>query len=487
MSEARRLFRNASYLFIGGAIADVSAFGFRLLVAREFGPSEFGLFSLALMSVSVATSVALLGFPDGIVTFISRYRSNTEQKKIAGVITIAGVLVASISTLLTATIWFTAPQIANTLFDLPDLIPVLRIFALGVPAKASIALTGALCLSYERAGLQTTVRRIFPKIGTLVAAAVVIVRGGDIVSVVFWYIAILWMTAGVGIVLSYLLITSGPIGGIEFVTYDLLAFSLPLFLSGFVTFFMNWTDTLLVGYYLDSAQVGIYQSAFVLATSIGMFQSAIAMSLYPNFSSLLSDRKYDTIRTRYRSSAKWISILTIAPAIYLAVFPISSLTLLFGQEFAPGAEALVILALGQFLGVAVGPATVSLKTLGQSKYVLVTFLISLFVNLLLNVVLIPLIGILGAAVGTTSGKVVANSLHLWRIRDELDIQLPTYEIGTVVILAVFTAVILKIGLEVGSSVPHFVIHILVFSAIYIFGLLVMGVVNASRVIQFMTK
>lgn len=479
MSEAKRIFRNASYLFIGAAIADASAFLFRVLIANELGASVFGLFSLALMTVSVTTSITLLGLPDGIITFVSRYRSSGQGDRIAGVVLVTGVVTLALNILVVSAVWTLAPFLATTLFDTSALTKLLRIFVLGVPAKTIIALSGSICLSYERAGFQTTIRRLVPKIGTLLVAVVVIFAGGGIEVVVIWYVLVLWLTAFLGIGLSYVLLREESMHGITTNSKELLTFSTPLFLSGFVGFFLNWTDTMLVGYFLTSTDVGIYQSAYLLGTSISMFSAAVGSSLYPNFGSLLADDRYSVLRDRYKTSVRWLAIITAAPVVYLVAFPSQSLNLIFGSEFVTGRHVLRVIIISQFGVVVIGPATNTLKSMGQSRFILVTYLGGLFLNISLNLLLIPRYGILGAAVGTAAGLLLSDFLHLWRLQRRLKLSIPIRDTVSVVCIGGVSAVVLKLWGGTPHSLSLFAFHILAFCTLYGTGLLLTKTVSPA--------
>jgi len=487
MQEVRQLFKNAAYLFVGSVVADVSAFLFKVILAQEFGPAEFGLFSLGLLTVTVATSVSLLGLPDGIVTFVSRFRSNSESNKIAGVLVTAGALSVGLSFGLVIFLWTFATPISLIVFSSPELPPILRVFLLAVPAKSIIALSGALCLSYERAGVQTMIQNVLPKTGILATATFVVFAGGDIQSLIWWYVTVLWLTAAFGVLVSYVLLRGEPVDGLKTNTKRLLVFSVPLFLSGFVGIFLNWTDTWLVSYYLTSTSVGIYQSAFLLGTSIAIFQVVIASSLYPDFGALLAEGRYQTIQKRFREGVKWIVIFTVAPVTYLVVFPDQSLSLLFGSEYSKGSVALVVIAAGQLGSVAVGPATNLLKTLKQSRYILVSTVAAVVINVALNVLLIPRYGMAGAAMATATGSISVNVLHLLKARQNLTIRVPIRVLGFTVCIGATTALLVRSIIGTVTALPTFAGHVALFSVLYAVGVVGIGLVNHREVLRLVRQ
>lgn len=487
MGDSSRIIKNASLLFVGSVIADVGAFLFRTLIAQEFGPSQFGQFSLALVTVTVTTSIALLGLPDGLVTFISRFRENDHPGKIIGVLAISAVFILTLSFSFFIILWVASPWIAHTVFNTPELTTIVRTFAWAVPAKAIIAATAAICLGYERGGLQSLIKRIFPKVGALIVVISVIYLGDGLETVVRWYVATLWITAIFGITISYSFTKEYSINGVSTNPEELLSFSTPLFLSRFIGIFLNWADTILIGYFLTSASVGIYQSAFILATTVSVFQNVVGNSLYPDFSSLLENNQHGLLRERYQSAIRWMIILTTPPTIYLVFFSSSSLSLIFGVGFSSGNKALMIIVVGQLIVAAIGPATATLKSMGNSRYIFKTYLYSLFLNVTLNILLIPKIGLAGAALGTASGTILSNLLHYKKVNDKYEISIATRDISIVCLMAVSVALILKVSIGGVGNLLTFGAHILLFSFLYSIGLFYIGLVEISDIQRFISS
>jgi len=485
--DGGRIVRNATYLLAGSMVADVAAFLFRLVVARGFGPDGFGLFSLALMTVTVGTSLALIGLPDGIVTFVSRYRGQGEENRIAGVLASSFAVAGAVSLGITAFLWVLAPTVATGLFDTPDLALILRTFVFGIPARVIVALTGAVCLGYEHGGRHSIVKRILPKLGTFGGAAAVVLVDGSLQDVVAAYVLVLWASALAGIVLAVLSVQGTGFDGVSTETRELLGFSVPLLFTGFIGFFLNWTDAALIGYFMDSGDVGIYQAAFVLGTNIAIFHGVITTALYPNLGSLVTDSDEEALQHRYVEAVKWITVLTLAPTAYLVAFPNMSIGLLFGDDFAAGADALVVLVVGQFFASELALSTEVLKATKNSRYIFRTYAGGLLVNVVLNVTLIPTIGIVGAAVGTIIARIVANALHYRWARRRFSIQLP-YREGLKTAMSGLIAVGLTLPLRPYiNSLPRFLGHIVLFSVVYVVGVVILGVVGVRDVRRFVLE
>lgn len=475
-----RVRRNAVYLFLGVIIANLASFLFRLVLAREFGPGGFGIFSLALMTTSIATMVALLGLPDGVMTFVSKFRERGAYDRVAGVILSSIVLSLGTAIILVGLVVLVAPFLANQVFSTPELAGVLWWFAWVIPANVIIDISAAYFLSTERAGYNTLIKQVIPKVSLLSFIVGIAVLDGPIITVGIAYLA----ATGIGAVAGVSAVgLSFPYDRVDQITIDvreLLTYSAPLLATAAIGFFLNWTDTMVVGYFIDSAAVGLYQSAFVLAANIHVILGAISGSLYPNFGSLFAKNDFETMRRRFTEGTRWAVLATTAPALYLVSFPSLSLGLLFGEPFAAGGLVLIILVIANGLIVLFGPSTNLLKTAEEPRYIAMTYGFASLLNIVLNVLLVPVAGIVGAAIGTSMAMVLANYFHFLRVRQYVEIALPVDPLSRALV-AGFVALIPSVYIaQFVNSILRFGVHIAIFSTLYIAVLFAMGELNKKE-------
>lgn len=475
-----RVRRNAVYLFLGVIIANLASFLFRLVLAREFGPGGFGIFSLALMTTSIATMVALLGLPDGIVTFVSKFREQGAYDRVAGVILFSIVLSLGTAMVLAGFVVLVAPFLANQVFNTPELADLLWWFALVIPANVIIDISAAYFLSNERAGYKILIKQVIPKMSLLLFIVGIAILDGPIITVGIAYLAATGIGAVAGASAVGLSFPYDRVNQITIDTRELLTYSVPLLATAAIGFFLNWTDMMVVGYFIDSTSVGLYQSAFVLAGNIHIILGAVSGSLYPNFGSLFAENDFETVRRRFTEGTRWTVLATTAPALYLVSFPDLSLGMLFGEPFASGASVLIILAIANGLVVLFGPSTVLLKTAEEPRYIAVTYGFAALINIILNVLLVPVAGIVGAAIGTSMAMLLANYSHFLRVRQYVEVALPVNSLSRALV-AGFVALIPSVYFaQFVNSMLRFGLHITMFSTLYIAVLFAMGELNRKE-------
>jgi O-antigen/teichoic acid export membrane protein len=183
-------------------------------------------------------------------------------------------------------------------------------------------------------------------------------------------------------------------------TARLLRFSVPLMGAAVVWELMKETDNLLIGYYLASADLGVYDAAFTISRLLLLFFWPIGFLFLPVLSELDHRGESQRMRLLYQLATKWMTVLSLPLLLAVAFFPGPLLETVFGVEFAPGRLALVVLTVAFFTHVVAGPNRQALTAIGDTRIVLYGTVVALAINVLLNVALVPRFGIEGAAVAT---------------------------------------------------------------------------------------
>ena len=129
----RKIAKGAGIGFTGTFIGMTFAYFSRMIIARFLGPGDYGLISLGFAAMIIAATLSLAGLPAGIQRYVPFYNAKGDKGRIKGTIIGALKISFSLSLILTFLIFFGADWISIHVFHEPNLTPVLRIFAIGVP------------------------------------------------------------------------------------------------------------------------------------------------------------------------------------------------------------------------------------------------------------------------------------------------------------------------------------------------------------------
>lgn len=483
MAGSRKVLVRNSALIAGGAIlGNVISLLFRLIIAREYGPNSFGIFSIGFMLVSVMTTVALLGFPAGVTKYVSEYRSRGEYELALTVIGVCLSISLFLSTILMFILTIGSHTIAQDVLNSSNSGKFIQWFAFQIPANTIIILTAAFALGHERGGVQVAIKEVVPKTLLLIFTIGVIFIGGSIFKVGIGYVAARWVAAIIGMIVVCIFISRRNLPNISIQnpiseSKSLIIYSTPLLFTSFTGLFLNWVDTFFVSFYMTNSDVGIYQTAFLLGSSLNVFSTAISTSLFPNFSALLSEGRTSEISQRYTEGIRWGLIITTAPFLYLLVFPDVSLGILFGFEYSSAALPLSVILIGQFSAISFGPATSILKSSDNTTFIFKTYIVAAIVNIVSNVVLIPRIGIVGAAVGTSAATFSQSGMLFLKSQSILNINLPIRTLLQVISIGGISGISLSFIFPTINSPIQFLLSILIFSLIYLIFATITGMVK----------
>jgi O-antigen/teichoic acid export membrane protein len=253
--------------------------------------------------------------------------------------------------------------------------------------------------------------------------------------------------------------------------YTTFKFSLPLFLTGFLAFFVNKTDTFMIGYFLRDADVGIYSIALKIGTMSGFVLTAFNTTFAPMISNLYEQDKIKELASIYKIITKWILTINLI-AFSLFILFSNEIMLFFGEEFTAGAYALIFIGIGQIIRVIVGHAGYINTMTGKPRFELYNNFIVLILNVVLNYIMIPIYGINGAAIASAISVAVANLYRLMMVYKYLKIH-PYNKSFIKVILSIAISLFLSIMLNniidtwwIANMIIVSSIFIILFSTIY---------------------
>jgi len=163
----------------------------------------------------------------------------------------------------------------------------------------------------------------------------------------------------------------------------------------------------------SAAAVYTAASRFVAAGLQGI--KGIQQMVGPQIARLHAAGRVDQAGLALRTATTWNVLIAWPVYLTCAVIP-SVVLLLFGKGYTSGTPVVIILALGMLVGIAAGPVDIALLMLGRSVQSLRNNMAALVTNLVLNLALVPVLGISGAALAWSASILVSNLLPTWQIR-----------------------------------------------------------------------
>lgn len=378
------------------------------------GPGGFGDYMLLVGAITIMTEVAGMGLGQGTMRFIAQHIAGGRDDSVEGLVWTASLLGLAGSVLVILAGWPVADPVATRLFHRPAMGGLLRWMAIAVPACVLCRLWLYATRGFQRMEETFWVTNLFEP-GARIGLFLVLALGGlGLGAAVGSYIVAAVASAALAGLALRRLVTPGPLRTEPSQAWALLSFSVPLLGAGTLAIIMNWTDTMMLGYFSTSAQVGLYNVALRLAAMCVMIHFAFGSMFAPIIAELLQRNDMEGLDQLFKIDTRWVFTLTL-PLFVLVVLLSRDILVIFGPQFTQASLALIILATAFFFNSCVGSCGAIILMAGWTRLVLAnTFAVSAL-NFFLNLLLIPRFGILGAAIATGSAIAVSNSLGLVQV------------------------------------------------------------------------
>ncbi len=193
------------------------------------------------------------------------------------------------------------------------------------------------------------------------------------------------------------------------------AFTLPRSLASVFRVGVQWLDIILVGGLMSPRDALVYTVATRLLQAGFLAVDAVGQAVEPMFSSLLASANETRAHALFQGATGWLVGLTWPLFLGMWIFAPAVLGL-FGSEYVEATTVIAILAGSALIGSGFGPVDVLLVMAGKSMWSFWNSATSLTLNVGLNFLLIPSLGLNGAALAWAVSRVVANLLPLVEIR-----------------------------------------------------------------------
>lgn len=209
----------------------------------------------------------------------------------------------------------------------------------------------------------------------------------------------------------------------------------------------NYTDVIILGFFVPSALIGIYSIAWNIAMFLILFSSSISATLFPEMSKLSANDDLPSVTNLLKDALSYAGLLLI-PGFVGGVILGERILRIYGDEFTQGTAILGLLIVAGLVRAYQKQLLSTLNAIDRPDLSFRANALFVVVNLSLNVALIYLYGWLGAAVATVLS--VAVSLVVAHRYLSLIIQyaIPYVEIGRQWAAAILMGVIVYGGLRV---------------------------------------
>ncbi|MGI5992837.1 MAG: flippase [Methanosarcina sp.] len=422
--SVNRIVAGSGVILVGTFIGMLLDIITKKVLTSHLSPADFGTYSLALTVISITGAVATLGLNEGVPRYIAFFRGRHEEQKLHELIVSAmlmGLIAGLLSILVSPSLF---QSLAGNSFDAQGkILSVVKILVFAVPFTILLNLTVAIYRGFDRTNVNMYFYNIIRPISLLGFASAAVFIGVSLKGVVFADLLSMVFTFGI---MSIYFIKKPPIKQaakqerkIQFsdTTRQLIRYSFPLLITATLLNLMSWIDTIMLGYFKSAEVVGIYNAVYPLVGFLSLVIASMGYVYVPVTSRLWGQNNTAPLGSIYAVMTKWCFLLTFPLFALIFVYPEYFITKLYGAQYVSGATSLRILALGFIANSYFGFNYHTLLASGDSDFLMKCSVASAGINAVINFMLIPEYGMVGAAIGTAVSYAsieVSMTLRAWR-------------------------------------------------------------------------
>ena len=480
----RKLFKGASWIFIFTFLAAILSYLLRLVLARNLTLTEFGLFYAVYSFISFFLIFQEAGLGNALVKYLTKFKLEKKYNHIKSAIYyVLGIRV--FLAILTAIVFILISGFLSiNYFHNPDAKPIIILLSLWF---IGISITSTIAKTFQ--GLQKLARFssvVFIMDLFIVVFTIVLLKSGfKLMAPVYSFI--------IAILITFIIFFPWLVSTFNFFKYKfiksfsivkkLFSFAIPSAVLSVSAKIISQSDVLILTYFKPLEAVGIYNVILPTAMLFLFFGKSIQQTIFPISGEMSSKKENKKLSRGLNLIQKYLFILITPIILILFSFTKLFLGLVFGANYIPGHIAMKILLLGVTFYLLAIISVGVLMGIGKPMKATKIILCLALINIVLNFILIPSLGIIGAAISTSATYLLGFIFLTSTALKELKYKFPT-RIWLKALLAcgafAITIYILK-GILVFKPWIEFFIVLSLSTILYGLLLFIMKIVNKQEI------
>lgn len=419
----RHISRHSAVFFAGTLFTMAAGYCVKIYVVRILGAELLGIYALGMTLVSFMQVLGLIGLPGAAARFIAVYNATARWELLRAFLLKSSAVVMLLTMSFGVLTVLRGSWIVQHLYHSPGLARYMGLFAVLIVLNALTGFYAQVLAGFKDVAQRTVITNF---VGTPLVLALTVsflamgmrLRGYLAAQMIgSFLVLILLLRAAWKLLPPAARHFRAPLPRLE---PEIFSFSAATFAMNGIDFLTSQGDKVLIGLYLAAKPVGIYVLASTLASFVPLVLQSVNQIFAPVIADLHARHRRDVLRKLFQTLTRWILTATLPLAAVVIMFA-PQIMKLFGSEFERGWPVLAIIALGQIGNCAVGSVGYLLLMSGNQKRLMKVQLGAALVSVIMNVCLIPWLGIVGAAIAAALVNVSSNLWNLAEVRRVLQL------------------------------------------------------------------
>lgn len=395
MSQVKTIFQNISWLMISQLISSICGFIWTILIARYLGVNDYGILGFATSIVAMMGVVLDLGITSYTIRQLATDRNSTAKY--------LGNIYPLKSLLSIGTFFLLFIILISMRCDGFTIIITLLFMIEGIIQTMTNSLNGTF-QAYEK-GKYQGIGNSLVNILLLILIMVSIFANFGIFGIVVSYI----VANAIGFIYGYFALKKNIIKPkFEFdksFCKTLILLSLPFAISGIFNTIYYSIDIVMLNNFAGDYATGLYNATYKLISILTLFYTMYTVVIYPVMSKFYKNDKMLMVII-YEKSIKYLMLVMIPLAIATMFYSSDVIQLIYGHEYDAASSILSILIWTVCLLFVNGAGNSLLNASHKEITITKIYAIAAIFNVVLNIIMIPYLSYIGAAITTVLSDIL---------------------------------------------------------------------------------
>lgn len=474
-SRDRSVGIDALFQYAGTGIQLISGTLFYLAIVRFFNTTSFGAISLLIAIIGLFNIIFTFGMNTTAQHFLSYEIGKDDHKTVNNIIRRILSIGLSFSIIGSISLMILSPYISITLFHNSTFTSDVRFLSIILVGYVLFGILNGVLLGlkeFKKSGMINILTWLVYYFGVL---PLMIIEKSIQIMIIGWGIGIF-----LGVVIEILAITRSMSAfkkanqktGTNFI----ISYAFPIFISSLLGYGAVYIDRFIVADIMTLHYLALYNFALLIVSSISFIAIPFNNILLTRFSELYAENDRHELSRNIRMAVKLLSAIYVPIAVILASLCRPIIIILAGSNYAGGTLAAQIVIMSSAVFISLNVFTQSIASIRLTKIFIISGLASLSSNLILSVVLIPQLGITGAALGFSSVYAMTFSILVFYLMREKLLSTDLYGLSKIWVSSMTSFLVVYV-------IQNFVVMSLILLPVYVAlgALIYLFMVRATKV------
>jgi O-antigen/teichoic acid export membrane protein len=371
IDTAKTAAKGSILVFVGNTLSTFILMIASIIIARLLGPSNYGLYSITLIPISLSLLFTDFGVRFALTKFIANLRTERKYDMITGLIKAGFLFEVLISSIIFILMILFADIIGIYLLSRSDIGFLIQIASLVIIGSTLVTTVNSIFIGFDHMNHYSLIS-IIQAIIKLILGPTLIILGFGVLGALIGHIAGYIIAGIIGTLLVFSMYKYH--GDINFSNHliPMIKYGIPLYTSGFISGLLGQYASIILARSVSNIEIGNYYVATVFSTAINLLITPISTVLFPAFSKFNINHDQNELKIIFTNSLRYALFLIIPASTFITFNSPELIRTFYGSNYLDATPYLTLysitfyfsgfsLVLSNFFN-GIGRTDISLKT-----------------------------------------------------------------------------------------------------------------------------